>query len=172
MASIAICGRRNPVDSSKKPFAPRVGFAYRLTDKTVVRGGYGIFFDASETREIDDSGDVYPFVVRQNYTPTGDPTTPKLTDNMQPPIIPHTVSAATDGSQFFAVQISDSSAQSVCPAVVAVSPAPTGGKHNAGGELRWKPWLAPAEPHQYQPAFSNPQPRSLRCHRGGQSEQS
>ena len=101
------CGRRNPVDSSKKPFAPRLGFAYRLTDKTVVRGGYGIFFDASETREIDDSGDVYPFVVRQNYTPTGDPTTPKLTDNMQPPIIPHMVSAATDGSQFFAVQISD-----------------------------------------------------------------
>ena len=101
------CGRRNPVDSSKKPFAPRLGFAYRLKDKTVVRGGYGIFFDASETREIDDSGDVYPFVVRQNYTPAGDPTTPKNTDNMQPPIIPHTVSAATDGSQFFAVQISD-----------------------------------------------------------------
>ena len=101
------CGRRNPVDSSKKPFAPRLGFAYRLTEKTVVRGGYGIFFDASETREIDDSGDVYPFVVRQNYTPSGDPTTPKLTDNMQPLIIPHTVSAATDGSQFFAVQISD-----------------------------------------------------------------
>ncbi|MCW5980749.1 MAG: TonB-dependent receptor [Bryobacteraceae bacterium] len=27
-----------------RDFAPRLGFAYRLTDKTVVRGGYGIFF--------------------------------------------------------------------------------------------------------------------------------
>jgi hypothetical protein len=27
-----------------KDFAPRFGMAYRLTDKTVVRGGYGIFF--------------------------------------------------------------------------------------------------------------------------------
>lgn len=28
---------------SKKNWAPRFGFAYRLTDKTVLRGGYGIF---------------------------------------------------------------------------------------------------------------------------------
>lgn len=28
----------------KKNFMPRFGFAYKLTDKTVVRGGYGIFF--------------------------------------------------------------------------------------------------------------------------------
>ncbi|MBA3439084.1 MAG: TonB-dependent receptor [Pyrinomonadaceae bacterium] len=27
-----------------KLFAPRLGFSYRLTDKTVVRGGYGIFY--------------------------------------------------------------------------------------------------------------------------------
>ena len=27
-----------------KDFAPRLGFAYRVTDKTVVRGGYGMFF--------------------------------------------------------------------------------------------------------------------------------
>jgi hypothetical protein len=28
----------------KRNFMPRLGFAYKLTDKTVVRGGYGIFF--------------------------------------------------------------------------------------------------------------------------------
>ncbi len=28
----------------KKNFMPRFGFAYKLTDKTVIRGGYGIFF--------------------------------------------------------------------------------------------------------------------------------
>ena len=27
-------------------FMPRIGFAYSLTPKTVIRGGYGMFFDA------------------------------------------------------------------------------------------------------------------------------
>jgi hypothetical protein len=30
---------------SKKDFAPRFGFAYRMMDSTVVRGGYGIYYD-------------------------------------------------------------------------------------------------------------------------------
>lgn len=101
------CGRNNPAPGSKKPFAPRIGFAYRLGDKTVVRGGYGIFFDSSETREIDDSGDIYPFVVRASPNPTTDPTLPKVTDNMFSPVTLHQVSPATDGSQFFAVIISE-----------------------------------------------------------------
>ena len=35
---------RGVQDKHWKLFSPRVGFAYRFTDKTVVRGGYGIFF--------------------------------------------------------------------------------------------------------------------------------
>jgi outer membrane receptor protein involved in Fe transport len=109
------CGRNNPAAASKKPFAPRIGFAYRLGDKTVVRGGYGIFFDSAETREIDDSGDIYPFVVRASPNPTKDTSAcvglgtclPKLTDNMFPAVPLHQVSAAADGSQFFAVIISE-----------------------------------------------------------------
>ena len=31
--------------SSKRDFAPRIGFAYRLGDKTVIRGGYGRFIE-------------------------------------------------------------------------------------------------------------------------------
>ena len=60
------CGRHNPADGSKTPFAPRIGFAYRPFggNSTVVRGGYGIFWDSSLSREIDDSGDLYPFVTR------------------------------------------------------------------------------------------------------------
>ncbi len=58
-----------PHPGSKKPFAPRFGFTYRLTDKTVVRGGYGIFFDSSEGREIDDSADIYPYSIRNNLSP-------------------------------------------------------------------------------------------------------
>ena len=31
-------------DTPKNNFMPRVGFAYKLDDKTVVRGGYGMFY--------------------------------------------------------------------------------------------------------------------------------
>ncbi len=101
------CGRPNPAAGSKKPFAPRFGFAYRLGDKTVLRGGYGIFFDSFETREIDDSGDIYPFVVRANDNPNTSPSLPKTTDFMFPPVSLHQVSVANDGGQFFAVIISE-----------------------------------------------------------------
>jgi hypothetical protein len=35
---------RNNLPLSKKQFLPRMGFAYGLNQKTVIRGGYGIFF--------------------------------------------------------------------------------------------------------------------------------
>ena len=35
---------RTSVPSNKKLFAPRVGFAYQLTPKTMLRSGYGIFY--------------------------------------------------------------------------------------------------------------------------------
>jgi len=78
------CGSNVPHPGSKTPFAPRVGFAYRMFSKTVVRGGYGIYWDSSEGREIDDSGDLYPYAVRQNLTPATNPAAPKLTDNLFP----------------------------------------------------------------------------------------
>jgi Carboxypeptidase regulatory-like domain len=80
---IRYCGK-NPGPGSKLPFAPRFGFAYRPNEKTVVRGGYGIFFDSFEGREIDNSGDIYPYSVRLASNPTGDPTLPKLGNNMFP----------------------------------------------------------------------------------------
>jgi hypothetical protein len=107
------CGRNNPADSSKTPFAPRIGFAYRPFggDKTVVRGGYGIFWDSSEAREIDDSGDYYPYIERTSLTPNSQSaaTAPKSTDDL---FVPNTaiVPISTPGlfgSQFVAVIISD-----------------------------------------------------------------
>jgi hypothetical protein len=38
-------GRKRPQDTYKKAFGPRVGFAYKINEKTVFRGGYGIFYE-------------------------------------------------------------------------------------------------------------------------------
>jgi Carboxypeptidase regulatory-like domain len=39
-------GRTRPQDTYHKAFGPRVGFAYSINNKTVFRGGYGIFYEA------------------------------------------------------------------------------------------------------------------------------
>jgi hypothetical protein len=78
--------RRNPRDASKRVFAPRVGFAFRPfnDDKTVVRGGYGVFFDSAEGREIDGAADIYPYVSRGNYIQSVGQTNLRTTDQMFP----------------------------------------------------------------------------------------
>ena len=77
------CGN-SPRGGQKYPFAPRFGLNYRVDDKTVVRGGYGVFFDSFEGREIDDSADIYPYSIRNNLTPTTVAGTPKLTNHLFP----------------------------------------------------------------------------------------
>ena len=77
------CGQV-PHPGSKTPFAPRVGLNFRITPKTVFRGGYGIFFDSAEGREIDNSGDIYPYAIRNALNPTTNPNAPKLSNNMFP----------------------------------------------------------------------------------------
>lgn len=51
----------------KKPFAPRVGFSLRpfSDDRTVLRGGYGIFYDQTSIYEYDSSVN-YPWVETLN----------------------------------------------------------------------------------------------------------
>jgi hypothetical protein len=77
------CGKY-PHPGPKTPFAPRIGINYRLNDKTVIRGGYGIFYDSFEGREIDDSADIYPYSIRNNLTPTTVAGTPKLSNQLFP----------------------------------------------------------------------------------------
>ncbi len=45
MGGVGSVPKNAGITTSKKLFAPRVGFAYRLTENTVIRSGYGITYD-------------------------------------------------------------------------------------------------------------------------------
>ena len=55
-------GERGPGPAPKDDFAPRLGFAYRVfgDDKTVLRGGFGKYYDSIEDNELD-QGNVNPY---------------------------------------------------------------------------------------------------------------
>ena len=93
-------GRRSPENPDRfKVFAPRVGIAWRPFDeRDVLRGGYGLFFDSAEGREIDGAADVYPYVSRGNYLQSvGQPAPLQTTDSLFPSFAAPGV--ATPGSQ-------------------------------------------------------------------------
>jgi len=100
------CGS-HPTPTSKSPLAPRFGFAYRPADKLVVRGGYGIFFDSSETREMDNSGDQYPFLIRTGLTASAGTTLKSTNQLFAPMTAVAPVSPAANGGAFTAVILSE-----------------------------------------------------------------
>ncbi|CAN5574908.1 hypothetical protein BH10ACI4_BH10ACI4_20750 [soil metagenome] len=59
------------VAPQKSNFAPRIGFAFKLTDKAVVHSGYGIFFGGLEsTGYYPNFGENFPFEFDSNYAAT------------------------------------------------------------------------------------------------------
>jgi hypothetical protein len=60
---------RSLVPNQKKNFGPRVGFAYNILNRTVLRGGYGIFYSSYEAGplSIPNPGNNPPFFEQANY---------------------------------------------------------------------------------------------------------
>ena len=58
---------RSLVNPDKNNFMPRVGLAFRLNDKTVVRAGYGVFFTPENDARSDVLTKNYPFATRENF---------------------------------------------------------------------------------------------------------
>jgi hypothetical protein len=53
-------------------FAPRIGFAYTTDPKTVIRGGFGLFYQGQqEAGAADNIGTNYPFVFTDNFPAAG-----------------------------------------------------------------------------------------------------
>ena len=67
-------GRSRPQDTYSKGFGPRAGFAYSINEKTVLRGGYGIFYEPLKEGSFADQ-DGLGFFNRQTVSPSnGGPT--------------------------------------------------------------------------------------------------
>jgi len=60
-------GRKRPQNTYNKAFGPRVGFAYQVNNRTVVRGGYGIFYEALKEGSFADQ-DSLGFFNRETIT--------------------------------------------------------------------------------------------------------
>ena len=60
---------RQLVPQDRNNFAPRLGFAYQLTGKTVIRSGYGVFYSSYEAGplSIPNPGNNPPFYVQSNF---------------------------------------------------------------------------------------------------------
>jgi len=74
------------IDARKPNFGPRVGFAYRVSNKLVMRGGYGLYYGPPE-QPLDHEEENYPF----------DNVLSFFSDNVHPVTYPGGVNATLEG---------------------------------------------------------------------------
>jgi hypothetical protein len=60
---------RSLVQNDYNDWAPRVGIAYKLGPKTVVRTGFGVFYNSTFVQELQDLRKFWPFTVQQVFSP-------------------------------------------------------------------------------------------------------
>jgi hypothetical protein len=65
-------------DPRYRNFAPRIGFAYRVTPRTTLRSSYGIFYNSNFSWEWSDSRGGWPFSVSDNLQALNLPGTPLI----------------------------------------------------------------------------------------------
>ena len=145
------CGRSNPKDPSKGDFAPRLGFAWlRFADgKTVIRGGYGVFYDSAEGREIDGSADIYPYVSRGNYPQSIGQLTPLQTTDALFPVFSNPGPVTPRRQQLHRGDHLGEPERPVRAAVVARCATVDHEQHDCGAELRRQQGLEPADATQH-----------------------
>ncbi|HWB99859.1 MAG TPA: TonB-dependent receptor [Bryobacteraceae bacterium] len=68
--------RRAPYNADTNNIAPRVGFAYNFAKNMVLRGGYGLFYDAPQIQALASANDFAPNTLRPIWT--ADPNIPNL----------------------------------------------------------------------------------------------
>lgn len=61
--------RRGILEPDRNNVAPRFGFAYSLGARTVIRGGYGVFYATQSANEFAAAGSVPPFVLSPSIRP-------------------------------------------------------------------------------------------------------
>jgi hypothetical protein len=86
-------GSRGLVSPDLNNFAPRVGLAYKLSDKLVLRGGYGIFYGGQENGPFSNPSPGFnpPFFASQVFAP------PCTVPSANPAVIDCSISAANSG---------------------------------------------------------------------------
>jgi hypothetical protein len=73
------------LQTQKANFAPRVGFAWELSPKLVMRGGFGMFYNSFENQGYGPNiGENYPFVFNLSYFSQSNPTDPSIASQVAP----------------------------------------------------------------------------------------
>jgi hypothetical protein len=68
--SVVYDSNRQLTTGQSTNFAPRAGFAYKLNDKSVVRGGYGLFYGGTQGLGGTNVGFNYPYQFTSNFPST------------------------------------------------------------------------------------------------------
>ena len=92
---------RGTVRTDKTDFSPRIGVAYRLGTKSVIRGGYGIYYPTSAAQGIRDPIATNPFnqsITRKGTTSTPIDGWPDASNHGISPITGGAISSGTGGT--------------------------------------------------------------------------